>query len=1200
MTVPWETVRIFISSTFDDMHAERDYLVKQVFPELREWCERRKLRLVDIDLRWGVKETDTENQNVVQVCLRRIDEARPFFLCFLGQRRGWVPQKENISAATLSEADGFPDLEEMIGKASVTEMEILHALVTPFHLSRTVKDKSGEYYKAVKYSLFYLRDRSYLSALPDDFPQLRKVYTNDGIKDKDDREEADRALKQWVGQEIPILCQKYNRPMRIYNARWNPNARSPELLMPLECPSLVKANVEQWQRKWADGGIVISGTSIDIPELVKRAEEYNRRRSSGRLTGFEIDGKPLSRIIVEDLQAAIMARFPDHVEIGAESDLQQELDQQEQFLFSASEGFIERKGDFDELDSYVKGDSRQLFVITAPGGMGKSSLLAKWVDRYRLIIEGKADQSIHFRFIGQSDRSTTVYSLLGLLLNELKEISGKFKGEIPQDPQKLSQEFPRLLEVAGMAGKTVIVLDALNQLESGLSDLTWLPYQLPENIKLIVSFKSGESDADNLIMRMRGQVILSEVRPFTSIDHRLALVNRYLEQYLKQLDQPLLNALINLPGASNPLYLKVVLSELRVFGAFANLNEKIRSEFGETPVEAFLAVLKRLESDPAYSSIAPNDAVPLLFGLLSHARYGLSVDELSDIFASLVGKEKEVAAETINLYLRQVRPFLAHRDGRYDFFFESFKTATHIRYNGESSPAKQANDWHILLADYFEGLPLTHRKVQELPWQLAQSASWQRLATQLTDGDLLSQAFLYNEYDVKRYWQRIESNSPIRMVRTYLPIIESDRISHNFMYALAKLFADTGHIKESLLLRKRLTDFYREHNEREALCNSLSHQADLLFKQSDYSSALSLWQEQEQLARDLGLTINMAFSLGNQSTVQLNMGDIAEARRLADEAIRIFRTSGKEGESGLGLFLNTLASIYQKEGKLSSALEMFREAERINRDLGQLERTAGSIGNRGEILAEMGKLNEAMACYKEQQQICEEIGDTVGLAASIDLQGNLLWDRGEPGQALVCFQKSAKIYRDSRLMDRLAAALGQQAQAYCMQSDFEQALEASEESEQLFRDLRDQYGLATAIGNHAIILTEKGDLVKALPLLEEARQLLQQLNHVEDVARMLMVETLVYQNLNQADRALDCANEALAVQYELEKTFRNNGNQPGLVLALFNQARILMLKGRYRAALSMAEEAHHLAVANDLTSLANQIQTMIQELLDNT
>ena len=52
-TVPWKRVAVFVSSTFSDMHAERDYLVKRVFPDLHDWCERRRLRLVDVDLRWG-------------------------------------------------------------------------------------------------------------------------------------------------------------------------------------------------------------------------------------------------------------------------------------------------------------------------------------------------------------------------------------------------------------------------------------------------------------------------------------------------------------------------------------------------------------------------------------------------------------------------------------------------------------------------------------------------------------------------------------------------------------------------------------------------------------------------------------------------------------------------------------------------------------------------------------------------------------------------------------------------------------------------------------------------------------------------------------------------------------------------------------------------------------------------------------------
>ena len=48
----WNTIRIFISSTFRDMHVERDHFVIVVFPELRERHAKRHLHLIDVDLRW--------------------------------------------------------------------------------------------------------------------------------------------------------------------------------------------------------------------------------------------------------------------------------------------------------------------------------------------------------------------------------------------------------------------------------------------------------------------------------------------------------------------------------------------------------------------------------------------------------------------------------------------------------------------------------------------------------------------------------------------------------------------------------------------------------------------------------------------------------------------------------------------------------------------------------------------------------------------------------------------------------------------------------------------------------------------------------------------------------------------------------------------------------------------------------------------
>lgn len=92
----FQTVRVFISSTFRDMQAERDHLVRFVFPKLREELLARHIHLVDMDLRWGV----TSDQDAQSVCREVVDECRPRFLCMLGGRYGWIPpgQTHSITA----------------------------------------------------------------------------------------------------------------------------------------------------------------------------------------------------------------------------------------------------------------------------------------------------------------------------------------------------------------------------------------------------------------------------------------------------------------------------------------------------------------------------------------------------------------------------------------------------------------------------------------------------------------------------------------------------------------------------------------------------------------------------------------------------------------------------------------------------------------------------------------------------------------------------------------------------------------------------------------------------------------------------------------------------------------------------------------------------------------------------------------------
>src|SRR5665647_386843 len=147
MTQSWKTVRIFVSSTFRDMHAQRDHLVKVVFPELRERCAKRRLHLIDMDLRWGVTEEEAEKGKVLERIFDEIERSRPFFIGILGERYGSIP--DNISEDAKF---AHPWLDKYPGH-SFTALEIVHGVLRNPELA--------------KRSFFYFCCPQFISKIPE-------------------------------------------------------------------------------------------------------------------------------------------------------------------------------------------------------------------------------------------------------------------------------------------------------------------------------------------------------------------------------------------------------------------------------------------------------------------------------------------------------------------------------------------------------------------------------------------------------------------------------------------------------------------------------------------------------------------------------------------------------------------------------------------------------------------------------------------------------------------------------------------------------------------------------------------------------------------------------------------------------------------------------------------------------------------------
>jgi len=179
------TARVFVSSTFLDMHGERDILTKRVFPELRARCLARRVNFFEVDLRWGVTEEEATSGSSLGICLSEVDRCRPFFLGMLGRRYGRVKSSYSI---TEGSEQGFDWLSDYPPNRSITELEMHYGALMVPESSR---------------ALFYLRDDE--SALAEVDPEYAHLFKYESSESRE-RVEALRERIREYGRKSGRPC----------------------------------------------------------------------------------------------------------------------------------------------------------------------------------------------------------------------------------------------------------------------------------------------------------------------------------------------------------------------------------------------------------------------------------------------------------------------------------------------------------------------------------------------------------------------------------------------------------------------------------------------------------------------------------------------------------------------------------------------------------------------------------------------------------------------------------------------------------------------------------------------------------------------------------------------------------------------------------------------------------------------------------
>lgn len=914
-------IRVFVSSTFRDMHAEREELIKRIFPQLRQQCERQGITWNEVDLRWGITNEQAAEGQVLPICLTEIDNCRPFFICLLGERYGWVP--EQIPPALT---ESMPWLSSAQG-CSVTEIEILHG---------ALNDSSHR-----AHAFFYFRDPEY--GKDSDTPELYRAENEESA-------EKQAALKQRI-----------------------------------------------------------RAAGYPVYENYHNAAELGQR-------------------LLDDWSQLIQQLFPEQAGVTPEAGEDQ---QHALYADRLTRFYLPRESDFRRLDQQIAQKNPPL-MIQGASGSGKSALVANWVSEYEKraaakpavpvppvepapvepsvvapapppakqggLVQGlrsllgrksapppppvvapkdvpkqEEKPSLLVHYVGATPASTDWRQMVIRLLQRMN----LYDATAPTTTEALQSAFINALYQ--YKGRLILIIDGVDKLEdsSGAPDLLWLPRELPANISLILTSSGGRSLSQT---KERGWQVF-ELSPLT-VPERDSFIKGGLAQYRKSLSPEQVGKIANADQSANPLFLRTLLEELRIFGLHERLDERIGYYLeAATLHDLYARLLERYDAD--YQPDVVRGAVTLLWG----ARRGLSEAEILAMLAK--DGEPLPAALWSPIYIA-LESHLARQFGLLSPAHSAFREAVEARYL--RTPEEQ-RAIHRRLADYFV---TSARQLDEYPWQLMGAEAWDTLVDFLKDDANLLRLAVHSLNDVKTYWAALYRETDYRIGTVYRAVIDTPTAHMDAAIILPQLLEESGEWDVMAELSGKLSLSGDMPGTGMALrlrgvhpATSALNFGTAMFRQSNFEQALFWFREAERVARDSRANtptspqqgrLLEASAIGSQGHVLEMQSKPEEALNLLAKAEAIYRELDiPEARIGVGDVLKRRAVILEAQKKYDLALGAYREAQRIFRSANDMSRLAQSLGDEAVLQLLRDDLTQSSKLLDESERLFRMLGNREGL-----------------------------------------------------------------------------------------------------------------------------------------------------------------------------------------------------------------------------
>lgn len=647
---------------------------------------------------------------------------------------------------------------------------------------------------------------------------------------------------------------------------------------------------------------------------------------------------------------------------------------------------------FQTIENLMKSNSRQPIVILGKSGSGKSAFLANWSTRQ---MTQEPDAFFFVHFIGSSSDSASYLKMLYRLYEELKDHFG-FDCEIPTNDTGLVQDLSQWLQMASSIKKCVIIFDALNQLDDGSGiegpehDLRWIPNPLPsDNVKIVMSTLPGK--AYESVKRYQWPTL--QVEPL-NLEQKREIITEFFEKiYSKTLNTEQKELIQNSTQTDNPLYLRALLDEVRMYGSFFTLTDKIKEYLeADSPKSLFSKILQRLEEDYADNkkSIVKETTVAIWC-----SKRGMSEEELRSFV--------DIPSATWSPFYLSLADSLINKNGIYNFFHDYLRQAVETRY----LPTKEhKNEHYKRLSKFFASRPMSDRVATELPYLYAKSDDLNKLHECLCDLELFQHLVKSEDgkFELIRFWKLLGDFNQVD--DDYLKKLEEykgNNMDDKYLILsknLGEFFFDLGLLDGA----RKVLDSLLQNLERKYSCSHVtiiscptnfswkrrcSHETviDLLellgricTKQKQLEMADNYYREMlSRLNRIRNVTQKLQLCKGllGLATVFYMQGNMKEAKKLLLRALEQAKEILGHGHHYVAIIINKLGQLCFQQGRLDESLGYFME---------DLKLTRNEVGSNHPRIASV--LNDIALVFDEKGQREAEKFYECGLALLLGLYGN--------------------------------------------------------------------------------------------------------------------------------------------------------------------------------------------------------------------